>query len=299
MVTKNDLDKTMANLKSQFDTQMAALRDHTDLSVQQNDERIERRLAATEKQTRLKEAQLQATIVQAVVGCIREEMNAKFPTLESEVDRMTGSSSCKSILPTPDQHLSTFHSNAVHETGNASIESYDFLKREPKFQLTRSDFPGFGGDNPIEWLHKCRSFFELHQVLVPYRTHLATLQFHADASKWYDSYLLDHEPPGWDKLVALVTTRFKRANYRNTLDELRCLNQQGSVDEYWHQFERLRSKMILEGRFFSKKDFVDVFISGLKCEIKPLVMTFKSITLDGLLNMSIIWKVPQILNLRN
>jgi Ty3 transposon capsid-like protein len=81
-------------------------------------------------------------------------------------------------------------------------------------------------------------------------------------------------------LVVLVTTRFKRANYRNTLDELMCLNQQGSVDDYWHQFEHLRSRMILKGKHFSEKDFVDVFISGLKCEIKPLVMAFKPIALD-------------------
>jgi hypothetical protein len=213
MVTKSDLDKAMVDLKSQFDTQLAALRDHADLSVQQDDERIERRLATAEEQNRLKEAQLQTNIVHAVVGCIREEMNARFATLESKVDRMSGSSSGKGILPTPDQHLSIFCTTVVHETGNASIESCDFLRTESKFQFPRSDCPGFGGDNPIEWLRKCRSFFELHQVPIPYRTHLATLQFHADASDWYDSYLLDHEPPGWDELVSLVTTRFKRANY--------------------------------------------------------------------------------------
>jgi Ty3 transposon capsid-like protein len=281
MVTKSDLDKAMADLKSQFNTQLAALRDHADLGVQQNDERMERRLAAAEEQKRVKEAQLQTNIVQTVVGCIREEMNARFATLESKVDRISSSSSGKGILPTLDQHLSTFRTTAVHETGHASIESSDFLIRESKFQFSRSNCPGFGGDNPIEWLRKCRSFFELHQVSIPYRTHLATLQFHVDASDWYDSYLLDHEPPGWDELVALVTTRFKRTTCRNTLDELRSLNQQGLVDDYWHQFQRLRSRMILEGRQFSERDFVDVFISGLKCEIKPLVMAFKPDTLDG------------------
>jgi hypothetical protein len=88
---------------------------------------------------------------------------------------MSSPSLGKGILPTLNQHLSTLCSNAVHETGNASIESSVFLKREPKFKLPRSDCPGFGGDNPIEWIRKCRSFFELHQVPVPYRTHLATL----------------------------------------------------------------------------------------------------------------------------
>jgi hypothetical protein len=42
MVTKNNLDKAMADLKFQFDIQLAALRDHADLNVQRNDERMER-----------------------------------------------------------------------------------------------------------------------------------------------------------------------------------------------------------------------------------------------------------------
>jgi hypothetical protein len=39
--------------------------------------------------------------------------------------------------------------------------------------------------------------------------------------------------------------------------------------------------MILQGGQFSERDFVDVFISGLNCEIKPLVIAFKPDTLDG------------------
>jgi hypothetical protein len=42
MVTKNNLDKAMDDLKFQFDIQLAALRDHADLNVQRNDERMER-----------------------------------------------------------------------------------------------------------------------------------------------------------------------------------------------------------------------------------------------------------------
>jgi Ty3 transposon capsid-like protein len=149
------------------------------------------------------------------------------------------------------------------------------------------DCPGFTGDNPIEWVRKCNSFFELHQVPMNLRTQLATMQFHDSASEWYDGYLIDHEPPDWIELVKLVTNRFKRVNSRNTLEELKGLNQAGSVEEYWNQFEKLRSRMLLEGRQFSTKDFIDAFISGLKGEIKPFVMIFKPETLDNALDYAL------------
>jgi hypothetical protein len=63
-------------------------------------------------------------------------------------------------------------------------------------------------------------------------------------------------------LVSLVTNRFKRIIHKNTLDELKVLNQSSTVDEYWHLFEKSHSRMLLEGRWFSEKDFIDVFISG-------------------------------------
>jgi hypothetical protein len=50
---KTDLDKAMAELKSQIDD----VREHTDLSIQKADERLEWRFALAEEQNCLKEAQ--------------------------------------------------------------------------------------------------------------------------------------------------------------------------------------------------------------------------------------------------
>jgi Retroviral aspartyl protease len=77
-----------------------------------------------------------------------------------------------------------------------------------------------------------------------------------------------------------VSSRFKRINTRNTLDDLKSLNQHGTVEEYWLQFEKLRSRILLEGRNFNERDFIDTFVSGLKGEIKPFVLAFKPNTVD-------------------
>jgi hypothetical protein len=62
------------------------------------------------------------------------------------------------------------------------------------------------------------------------------------------------------------------------------------VEEYRNQFEKLKSKMLIEGRQFSERDFVDVFLSGLQEEIKPFAMTFKPNTLEATLEYALYMK---------
>jgi hypothetical protein len=57
------------------------------------------------------------------------------------------------------------------------------MNPEPLHTLPRADCPGFNGINPIEWLRKCNSFFDMHLVPTAYRTHLATMQFHDSANE--------------------------------------------------------------------------------------------------------------------
>jgi hypothetical protein len=64
------------------------------------------------------------------------------------------------------------------------------------------------------------------------------------------------------------------------MEELKELEQTGTVEEYIENFERLRTRLLLENRLFTKTDFLDVFIGGLKSDVKALVKAFKPTTLD-------------------
>jgi hypothetical protein len=61
------------------------------------------------------------------------------------------------------------------------------------------------------------------------------------------------------------------------------LHQTGTVEDYWQHFEKWKSRILIKGRRFSEKNFIDSFISGLKGEIKPMVMAFKPGSLDAAL----------------
>jgi Retroviral aspartyl protease/Ty3 transposon capsid-like protein len=194
------------------------------------------------------------------------------------------SSGTKSVPPQP---VSTLRAPVLSHKLNTSEVDSEFLRRDNRVILPRSDCPSFNGGNPIEWLRKCTSFFEIHQIPPPYRTHLATMQFKELTSEWYDGFLIDHEPPDWEGLVQLVNVRFKRITAKNTMEELKALNQTGTVEEYWIQFERVRSRILLDGRRFSERDFIDTFVSGLKGEIKPFVQVFKPSTLEEALEYAL------------
>jgi Retrotransposon gag protein/RNase H-like domain found in reverse transcriptase len=115
----------------------------------------------------------------------------------------------------------------------------------------------------------------MHQVPSVHKTHLATIQFHGLASEWYDGFLMDHDPPDWATLVQLVQKRFVKPSARNALEDWKSLHHNSTVSEYLEQFEKLRSRLLLEGRHFSDADYIDTFVGGLKGEIKAFVKIFK------------------------
>jgi hypothetical protein len=66
----------------------------------------------------------------------------------------------------------------------------------------------------------------------------------------------------------------------NGMEILKELHQSGPVDEYIEQIERLRTILLLENHLFTDTDFTDVFIGGLKSDIKAFVKIFRPQNLD-------------------
>jgi Ty3 transposon capsid-like protein len=197
---------------------------------------------------------------------------ARFTELESRLPPVSS--------PPRDGVMSAHPNQPPAEKGEQSSNDSELIHRESKFHFPRQDCPRFEGDSPVEWIRKCNSYFTLHQVPNQYKTHLATLQFQGLASEWYDGYLMDHDPPDWDRLVTLVHKRFVKVNAKSALEEWKDIHQIGTVIEYYGQFDKLRSRLLLERRKFSEVDYIDAFVGGLKGEIKSFVKLFKPVTIE-------------------
>lgn len=66
------------------------------------------------------------------------------------------------------------------------------------------------------------------------------------ADEWYGGYIMEHDPPSWPELVDLVRRRFKKKGNRSAIDEFKRLQQTGSVEEYVDQFEKAKSRLLME-----------------------------------------------------
>jgi hypothetical protein len=86
-------------------------------------------------------------------------------------------------------------------------------------------------------------------------------------------------------LIACLTFRMPTA--RTALEDWKMMQQLTSVSDYFEQFEKLRTRLVLEGRQFSHTDYVDVFICGLKGELKPFVKIFKLVTVEEALEYAL------------
>jgi hypothetical protein len=76
-------------------------------------------------------------------------------------------------------------------------------------------------------------------------------------------------------------------NFRNNSEEFKNLQQLGSVEEYWYLVEKLKLRMLLEGRQLTENDLIDIFISGLKGEIKSFVLAFNPVSLEATLEYAV------------
>jgi Retrotransposon gag protein len=124
-------------------------------------------------------------------------------------------------------------------------------QRTDQYQPLRADYPDFSEENVVEWVRKCNSYFEMHQVPPNLKTKLATMQFSGPTIEWYDCFLINYDPPDWGDLVRRVRKRFQLSISKNGIEELMELHQTSSVGEYIERFERLHTKLLLKNRLFS------------------------------------------------
>jgi hypothetical protein len=129
-------------------------------------------------------------------------LTLKLTALESKIDAANSVESEIRCQLMGDNQISTIQ-QPPGSYKKSHTES-DFIRHEGKFHFPWSDRPGFHSDNLVEWLRKCHSNFELHQITDMYKRHFVTIQFDDSIIAWNDGYLIDHDPPPWSELVCLA-----------------------------------------------------------------------------------------------
>jgi hypothetical protein len=211
MVTKSDLERVMVKMNAALD----------------------RRLQEAAEASRLQFQQHKIEWIQTIIQQSQQNFQVQFQELRSELLHTTPARSSSSPISGKSPLVMT-NTHKQHSQGSSSRSSpdYDSGQRADRFIVPRADWPGFNVDNTVEWLRRCQSYFEMHQVPDLLKTKLVTMQFYAHASEWYDAFLIDHEPPDWSTLIRLVRKHFQHTSMKNDMEELKDSHQSGSVEDY-------------------------------------------------------------------
>jgi Retrotransposon gag protein len=271
MVTKTEFDRTVAEIYARIDST------HADTV---------RQLAEGKEEMRQNTTQMN-TLTQALLDQMYEsreqfaqtvaKLDQRFNQLEARLENRSGGTPDSA----PTQFILTQNRRGPMPDAGSKQPMDQGVQRTDRYQLPRADCPSFNGNNHIEWVRRCNSFFDMHLVPEHLKTKMDTIQFHDKASEWYDGFLMDHDPPDWPELVRLIRKQFSRKGGRNGMEELLDLRHSGSVEEYIEMFERLRSKLLIENKLFSEHDFIDTFVGGLKPDIRAFVKAFHPTLLEA------------------
>lgn len=156
-----------------------------------------------------------------------------------------------------------------------------------KIVMPRIELPVFDGSKAGDWLENCKFYFNYYQTPEMYKVQMASMHFTGDATKWFSCYRVEHPDPPWPVLVNAIFERFKVRTQLNPVVQFRRVKQEGTVDDYIMEYQRAKTRLLVETGIKSEFFFVWSFISGLRDEIQNSISLFRPKTLDDAFNLAL------------
>jgi len=142
------------------------------------------------------------------------------------------------------------------------------------------EFPKFDGTNPRLWRDNCEMFFEVYTVDQSLKTRFAALNFKGAAASWLQTVQRKGRIMDWDLLCEYVMAKFDGDQYQILLSQFEQLRQSGSVADYQMEFEQLAHGLLLYNNNYDDIYFVTRFVSGLKEDIRRVIVLHRPKNVD-------------------
>ncbi|KAK2974937.1 hypothetical protein RJ640_009219 [Escallonia rubra] len=133
---------------------------------------------------------------------------------------------------------------------------------------------GFCGEDSYGWVRKAEKYFDFNPVDEQYKVSFASVHFDGQAEFWYGTYIKARGKVSWPNFARDLHARFSSLFRESVIGEFHKLRQTTTVEQYYNDFETLRSILVSEGSKFEEDYFIQSFISGLKDEIRLEVEKF-------------------------
>ncbi|KAK2977942.1 hypothetical protein RJ640_002582 [Escallonia rubra] len=164
-------------------------------------------------------------------------------------------------------------SNSKHNRSNRSgdnnhKEYFQYTNGNLFPKLPKLEFPKFCGEDSYGWVRKAERYFEFHPMEETYKVNFASVHFEGQAEHWFGTYIKAKVRVHWGEFVRDLNSRFAKLFKESVIGEFHKLRQLGSVEQYYNEFETLRSLLVNEGCRFDDGHYVQSFASGLRDEIR-------------------------------
>lgn len=243
---------------------------------------------------------LQATLEKLIVG-MDVVMETKIPRWKEEFDEeedeylddFYNESPQKGVFRDPVHAAKIRHTEDVKpilKTGikSRNSESRSSENRHDSLKHLKLSFPLYKeGSEALEWIRDCEEYFSIYEVTDRKRSAIAAMHLSGVPRSWYKSYMLSHpEGSTWQQFAQAFLSRFGELDTELVFDKFKRLQQEGSVESYFDDFEKLRGQLLSKIPSLTNEYFLENFIGGLQLEIKSMIRLLEPSNLEQALKLA-------------
>jgi hypothetical protein len=145
---------------------------------------------------------------------------------------------------------------------------------EFKMAVKKVELPAFNGDDPVGWITRAETYFEVQGTTEEVKVRLAKLSMEGTTIHWFNLLRETEDNLTWLKLKQALIDRYGGRSSDNLFEELKDLKQTGDVEDYISEFEYVSSQV----NRLPEEQYLGYFLGGLKPEIRLKVRTFNPMT---------------------
>ncbi|VFQ85138.1 unnamed protein product [Cuscuta campestris] len=185
--------------------------------------------------------------------------------LKGILEKLEKSDKDKDVNSSPmnrENEISSTHMNRHHDNFQQNSHSGSSFTR-----FFRMDFPKFSGQELRTSLYKVDQIFAMEDIPSEQKVKVAAIHLEGEAIAWHRANVkhLNLSEYTSTEYVLALNERFGET-FEDPMEELKSLNQTGTIKEYQASFDKLMTTVNL-----SKENAISCFIGGLKPEINKAV----------------------------
>jgi hypothetical protein len=159
------------------------------------------------------------------------------------------------------------HNNESVGTKKKIFDLHGEALDEFRLSVKKVELPMFIGDDPAGWIARAEVYFNVQNTRPEIKVNLAQLCMDGPTIHFFKGLLEENETLTWEDLKIALLERYGGVSDGNVFEQLSALQQEGTIEEYIEDFERLVAQLPR----LPNDQYLGYFVHGLKEKIRGKV----------------------------